>query len=83
MSIELTDIAVGTPVVDSTGLEIGIVSTVEDEIATLDRDPTIVDEIRSLFGLGRAESDHLRITGDLIESTGDGVLRLSVPDRHL
>lgn len=83
MSIEHTDIAVGTPVVDSTGLEIGIVSTVEDGIATLDRDPTLADEIRSLFGFGRAESDHLHITGDLIESTDDGVLRLSVPDRHL
>lgn len=83
MSSELTDIDVGTPVVDSTGLEIGIVSTVEEEIATLNRDPTIGDEIRSLFGFGRAESDHLRITGDLVESTDDGVLRLSVPDRLL
>lgn len=83
MSIELTDIAVGTPVVDSAGLEIGIVSTVEDGTATLDRDPTMADEIRSLFGFGRAESDPRRITGDLVESTVDGVLRLSVPDRHL
>lgn len=83
MSIELTDITVGTPVVDSTGLEIGIVSTVEDEIATLDRNPTIADELRSVFGFGRAESDHLQISGDLVESTENGVIRLAVPDRHL
>lgn len=83
MSIELTDITAGTPVVDSTGLEIGIVSAVEDGSAALDRDPTIADELRSLFGLGRANSDHPRISGDLVESIDDGVIRLAVPDRHL
>ncbi|MFC6906055.1 hypothetical protein [Halalkalicoccus tibetensis] len=83
MSIELTDITVGTPVVDSTGLEIGIVSTVEDGSATLDRDPTIADELRSIVGFGRSEPDHLTITGDLVESAENGVIRLAVPDRHL
>ncbi|WP_122090170.1 hypothetical protein [Halalkalicoccus subterraneus] len=83
MSSELTDAAVGTPVVDATGLEIGIVSAVEDGAAMLDPEPTITDEIRSLLGFATAGADHISVTGDLVESTDEGVVRLSVANRHL
>lgn len=83
MSFELTDAVVGTPVVDSTGLEIGIVSTVEDGAAMLDPEPTIADEIRSILGLATTEPDHIPVTGDLVESAKGGVIRLSVPNRLL
>lgn len=83
MSTELTVAAVGTPVVDATGLELGIVSAVEDGAAMLDPDPTITDEIRSLLGFATVGSDHIAVTGDLIQSTDEGVIRLSVTNRHL
>ncbi|MEM4781252.1 MAG: hypothetical protein QXG03_06815 [Halalkalicoccus sp.] len=83
MSFELTDATVGTPVLDATGLEIGIVSAIEDEAALLDPDPTIADEIRSILGVGNAEPDHIPLTSDLVDSTDDGVVRLSVPNRLL
>ncbi|MDL5363780.1 PRC-barrel domain containing protein [Halalkalicoccus sp. NIPERK01] len=83
MSIEITDSEIGTPVLDATGLEIGIVSLVENGTAMLDPNPTIADEIRSVFGLARPKSDHIPLTGDLVDSTDDGVIRLSVPNRSL
>lgn len=83
MSLELTDAIVGTPVIDATGLEIGIVSAVEDGAAMLDPEPTIADEIRSLLGFTTAEPDHIPVTDDLVESAEEGVIRLSVPNRLL
>jgi hypothetical protein len=83
MTIELTDAAVGTPVLDATGLEIGIVSAIEDESAMLDPNPSIADEIRSMLGLTTSEPDHIPVTTDLVESTEEGVIRLSIPNRLL
>ena len=83
MPIELTDTAIGTPVLDATGLEIVIVSTVKFVDAMLDPNPTITDEIRSMLGFGGAEPDHIPLTSDLIDSSDNGVIQLSVPDRLL
>ncbi|MCH7661514.1 MAG: hypothetical protein IH933_13355 [Euryarchaeota archaeon] len=83
MAIELTSSEIGTPVLDATGLEIGIISTVDDGAAMLDPNPTIADEIRSMVGFGGAEPDHVPLTSDLIDSSDNGVIQLSVPDRLL
>ncbi|KYH25954.1 hypothetical protein HAPAU_26330 [Halalkalicoccus paucihalophilus] len=83
MSSEITDSEVGTPVLDATGLEIGVVSTVEDGTAMIHPNPSIADEIRSVLGLARSGPDHIPVTIDLVDSTDDGVLQLSVSNRFL
>jgi hypothetical protein len=83
MSRETIEIGTGTPVIDAEGLEIGIVSAVEDGTALLDPDPSLIDELRSLLGFGRAEPDHVALPGDCIDAIEEGVVRLSVPRRLL
>ncbi len=83
MSIQITDLAVGTPVLDATGLELGVVSAIEDGAAMLDPNPTIADELCSVFGLARTGPDHVPITTELVDSTDSGVIRLSLPNRLL
>lgn len=83
MPRETDHIGAGTPVVDADGLEIGIVSVVEDDVALLDPNPSLTDELRSLFGFGRAEPDHVALPGDCIDAIEEGVIRLSIPRRLL
>jgi hypothetical protein len=73
----------GTPVVDADGLEIGIVSAIEDRELWIDPDPSLGDEIRSLLGFGRIEPDHVPLSSDLIDSIEEGTVRLAVPRRSL
>lgn len=83
MSMWTTDPRTGTPVVDADGLEIGIVSAIEDREIWIDTDPSLGDEIRSMLGFGRIEPDHVPLPDDLIDSVEEGTVRLSVPRRRL
>jgi hypothetical protein len=83
MPMRTTDPRTGTPVIDADGLEIGIVSAIEDHEVWIDPDPSLGDEIRSVIGFGRIEPDHVPLPDDLIESVEEGTVRLSIPRRLL
>lgn len=73
---DVTDGDEGKRVVNSSGTEIGMVSTVRNGVAHVEPDPGITDTIRSKLGWGKADDGDYALDADRIDTVTDDEIRL-------
>ena len=66
----------GKRVVNASGAEIGVVSTVRNGVAHVDPDPAITDAIRSKLGWGTADGGDYALESTSIAAVTDDEIRL-------
>ena len=67
----------GKRVVDSNGVEMGVVVEVDAGRAYVDPDPNMLDEIGSRFGISSADEETFPIEDSDVQSITDNEIRLS------
>jgi hypothetical protein len=67
----------GKRVVDSDGVEVGVVVEVDDDRAYVDPDPNVLEEIGSRFGLSDADEETFPISDSDVQAVTDDEIRLS------
>jgi len=73
---DVTDDDEGKRVVNASGTEIGMVSTVRNGVAHVEPDPGITDTIRSKLGWGKADDGDYALDADRIDTVTDDEIRL-------
>lgn len=71
----LTDDDVGKHVVDASGNDVGMITSIENDHALVDPDPSIMDGIKSTLGWNDDE-DSYPIDGSRVETITDDEVRL-------
>ncbi|WP_224333006.1 PRC-barrel domain containing protein [Haloprofundus halobius] len=66
----------GKVLVDAAGEKLGLVKSVEQNVAYVDPDPGITDAIMAVFGREDADTDDLAVEGEYIETVSEGEIRL-------
>ncbi|WP_224447949.1 PRC-barrel domain containing protein [Haloprofundus salilacus] len=66
----------GKVLVDAAGEKLGLVKTVERNVAYVDPEPGITDAIMAVFGREDADSDDLAVDGEFVETVSEGEIRL-------
>jgi hypothetical protein len=72
----LTDGDEGKILVDATGEDIGIVTSVSGETALVDPEPGFVEGLLAAFGRTEGESDDVEVPHDAVETVTDREVRL-------
>lgn len=71
----------GAPVLDSEGVQIGVVDAVGDESVVVDPDPDVGDDARASLGWVRDEESEKSLPRDAFERVRDGgALRVDLGD---
>ena len=73
---DVTDDDEGKRVVNASGTEIGMVSTVRNGVAHVEPDPGITDTIRSKLGWGKADEGDYALDEKQIDTVTDDEIRL-------
>lgn len=68
-----SEIDAGMDVLDSHGEEVGTVATVEDDVAYVDLDPGLTDEVKSHLGFGDTDEDTYALRDEMVDTVDDGV----------
>ncbi|WP_224270288.1 PRC-barrel domain containing protein [Haloprofundus salinisoli] len=66
----------GKVLVDAAGEKLGLVKSVERNVAYVDPDPGVTDAILAVFGRENADTDDLAVDGGYIETVSEGEIRL-------
>ncbi len=74
MAAPLTDDDVGKAVVDAEGKTLGIVSSVEDDTAFVDPNPSMLEQLLSKIGMEDTDGEDYTVTEDMLESVGEEVV---------
>lgn len=74
MATRLSSDDVGKTVVDAEGKQLGVVSSVENNTASVDPNPSVVDRVFATVGWERTDDDAYTITEDMLESVADEVV---------
>jgi sporulation protein YlmC with PRC-barrel domain len=67
----------GKRVVDSDGVEVGVVVEVDDDTTYVDPDPNVLEEIGSRFGLSDADEETFPISDSDVQAVTDDEIRLN------
>mgnify|MGYP000297795179 CR=1 FL=1 len=63
----VTDDDTGKRVVNSSGVELGVITTVEDGVAHLEPDPGVTETVRSKLGWSEADGGDYTLEADRID----------------
>ncbi|GAB7019463.1 hypothetical protein [Halostagnicola bangensis] len=74
MAAPITNDEVGKTVVDAKGKTLGIVSSVEDDTAFVDPNPSLLEQLLSKIGMEDTDGEEYRVTEDMLESVGEEVV---------
>lgn len=74
MAAPLTDEDVGKPVVDAAGKELGLVSSVEGDSASVDPNPSVLEHVLARLGWGSADDEDYTITEDMLDRVDERVV---------
>lgn len=66
----------GMDVVDADGNEVGTVATVEDDVAYVDLDPGLTDEVKSSLGFGDTDEDTYPLHDEMVDRVDDDGVHL-------
>lgn len=77
MSAQFTDDEEGKRVVNENGDEIGVVESVEGDMAHVEPDPGMTDTIKSKLGWGDADEETYALEADHVEEITDDEIRLA------
>ncbi|QCJ47120.1 MULTISPECIES: hypothetical protein [Haloprofundus] len=66
----------GKVLVDAAGEKLGLVTSVDGNVAYVDPDPGVTDAIMAVFGREDADADDLAVGGEYVETVSEGEIRL-------
>lgn len=76
MSVTLTDSDEGKEVVDASGNTLGIVTAVENQTASVEPDPSLVEATKADLGWADGDADEYDVHEDAIETKADEKIHL-------
>jgi hypothetical protein len=76
MASTLTDEAEGKTVVDASGEPLGLVTTVEEDVAYVEPNPDLAESIAARLGWGDADEDEYTVHADAVGELTDDEVRL-------
>ncbi|MCU4926283.1 hypothetical protein OB905_09850 [Halobacteria archaeon AArc-dxtr1] len=74
MAASLTDDDVGKTVVDANGKELGVVSNVDGDAASVDPNPSLLDTALAKVGWDRSDDEAYTIREDMLDRIDDEVV---------
>ncbi|MDJ1432259.1 hypothetical protein [Halostagnicola sp. A-GB9-2] len=74
MAAPLTDDDVGKTVVDAEGKTLGIVSSVENDTAFVNPNPSMLEQLLSKIGMEDTDGEDYTVTEDMLESVGEEIV---------